>query len=81
MNALSVREEMQRELARMSDEQVAALLRMVRALRPLSIPTPEQVAQSEFYNTDWPVYDGDELPADYSVNLEHYLYGVPKQEP
>lgn len=24
--------------------------------------------------------DDDELPADYSINLDHYLYGLPKRK-
>ncbi len=60
----------------LSDEQKEKVLEFVENLEPTG-RTPWQIWQEHLKNI--PEEELDKIPTDASLNLDHYLYGVPKK--
>lgn len=82
MNADSgLRKEVTEEMETLPEDQLRDVLEFVASLRRESSSPPTPIEEKiEARLADVPDEALDELPEDASENLDHYLYGAPKNE-
>jgi Protein of unknown function (DUF2281). len=79
-DASGLRQEVIQEMETLPEDQLREVLDFVESLRrKSSSSTPSIEEKIEARLADVPDEVLDELPADASENLDHYLYGAPKK--